>query len=97
EKISAAYRTGIFHVVLPKENQKDIKELPREILRKTKFSYIERVDELFELCLLDFTPSSFTLEKVFAEEIEKAQKKTKKRRSPKGRGQVAQSNKKQAP
>ena len=95
EKISAAYRTGIFHVVLPSENKKDIKDLPREILRKTKFTYIDRVDELFELCLLDFTPSSFSLEKVFAEEIEKAQKKTKKRRSTKSRGKVAKSSKNQ--
>ena len=31
---------------------------------------------------MDFTPSSFTLEKVFAEEIEKAQKKKKTPRKP---------------
>jgi ATP-dependent Lon protease len=75
EKISAAYRAGIYNVAIPKENQKDLKELPREIIRKTKFSYLERVDELFELCLKDFTPSSYTLEKIFAEEIAKAKKK----------------------
>lgn len=78
EKVSAAYRAGILHVAMPKENAKDIKDLPREILRKTKFYYIERVDELFELCLLDFTPSSFTLEKIFAEEIARAKRKKKK-------------------
>jgi ATP-dependent Lon protease len=85
EKVSAAYRAGIYHVALPKENAKDIKDLPREIVRKTKFHYIERVDDLFEMCLLDFTPSSFTLEKIFAEEIARAKKKKKKpspRRSP---------------
>jgi len=75
EKISAAYRAGIYHSAVPKENEKDVKDLPKEILRKTKLIYIERVDELFELCLLDFTPSSFTLEKIFAEEIEKARKR----------------------
>ncbi len=75
EKISAAYRAGIFHVALPKENKKDLKELPKEILRKTKFTFIERVDDLFETCLMDFTPSAFTLEKVFAKEIAKARKK----------------------
>lgn len=80
EKISAAYRTGIMKVALPSENRKDLKDLPKEIIRKVKFFYIDRVDELFELCLLDFTPSSFTLEKLFAEEIEKARKK--KRPSP---------------
>jgi len=84
EKISAAYRAGIYNIALPKENEKDIKELPKEILRKTKFTFIERVDELFGLCLLDFTPSTYTLEKIFAEEIKKAKqkKKTTKRKPP---------------
>ncbi|MCK4462228.1 MAG: hypothetical protein KAW46_10510, partial [candidate division Zixibacteria bacterium] len=96
EKISAAYRAGIFHVVLPKENRKDLKEIPREIQRKTKFTYIERVDELFEICLLDFTPSSYTLEKIFAEEIEKAKRKkpAKKPAKKKSRPKAARSRKK---
>ncbi len=79
EKVSAAYRAGIFQVAIPKENKKDIKDLPKEILRKTKFTYLERVDELFELCLLDFKPSTYTLQKIFAEEMEKARKR---RRTP---------------
>jgi len=36
------------------------------------------VDELFEVCLLDFAPSSYTLEKIFAEEIEKVKKRKKR-------------------
>ncbi|MDH4157596.1 MAG: endopeptidase La [candidate division Zixibacteria bacterium] len=89
EKVSAAYRAGIYNVAIPKENEKDIRELPKEILRKTKFTYIERVDELFELCLLNFTPSSYTLEKIFAEEMEKAKKK--KPRAKKTTGKAAKS------
>jgi len=85
EKISAAYRAGLYNVVVPKENEKDLKDLPREIIRKTKFFFIERVDELFELCLLDMTPSTYTLEKIFAEEIEKAKKKKKKPASGKSK------------
>ena len=80
EKIAAAYRSGIFHVALPKENEKDVKDLPQEILRNCQFSYLERIDELFALCLMDFTPSAFTLEKVFAEEIEKAKAKARRQR-----------------
>jgi ATP-dependent Lon protease len=83
EKISAAYRAGIFHVVMPLENKKDIKDLPREIQRKSKFTFISRVDELFALCLMDFTPSTFTLEKIFAEEIEKAKRKPVKKKPAK--------------
>jgi ATP-dependent Lon protease len=77
EKVSAAYRAGLHNIVVPKENEKDLKGLPREILRKTKFFFIERVDELFNLCLLDVTPSAYSLEKIFAEEIEKAKRRKK--------------------
>ena len=77
EKVSAAYRAGISNVALPKENQKDINELPKEIQRRITFHFIEKIDEMFELCLLDFTPSTYTLEKIFTEEIEKAKRRRK--------------------
>lgn len=80
EKVSAAYRAGIYQIAIPKENEKDLKELPKEIIRKTKFTLVDRVDELFELSLLDFTPSSHTLEKFFTDEIEKTLKKKKARK-----------------
>ncbi|UCD64050.1 MAG: endopeptidase La [Candidatus Zixiibacteriota bacterium] len=92
EKVSAAYRTGIYNVALPKENEKDLKDLPKEILRKTRFTFLERVDDLFELCLLDFTPSSYTLEKIFQDEIKKAKRK-KKPRTTKGKSKAARSRK----
>jgi ATP-dependent Lon protease len=85
EKVAAAYRAGLHTIILPKENEKDIKDIPREIVRKTNFVYIETVDELFEKGLLDFTPSAYTLEKLFADEIEKAkrrQRNHKKRTTP---------------
>lgn len=100
EKISAAYRAGLHHIALPKENEKDIKDLPKEIIRKTTFHFLERVDDLFKLCLQDFTPSAFTLEKIFAEEVKKARKskktkkKTKTTRSPKRVKSVARRSKK---
>lgn len=77
EKVSAAYRAGIYTIILPKENEKDLKSLPQEISRKTKFIFIENVDELFEKGLLDFTPSTYTLEKIFAEEIENSRGRNK--------------------
>jgi ATP-dependent Lon protease len=93
EKVAAAYRAGVHTIILPKENEKDIKEIPREIVRQTRFIFVETVDELFEHGLLDFTPSSYTLEKLFAEEIEKAQKRTRTRRKTK----AAAKTKKSAP
>ncbi len=83
EKVSAAYRAGIFTVVLPKENEKDVKDLPKEIVKKTKFHFIERVDELFRLCLLDVTPSTHTLQKIFSDELARVRRKRRNgRRTP---------------
>jgi ATP-dependent Lon protease len=75
EKISAAYRAGIPKIFVPKENKKDLKDLPADIIKKTKFIFIDTVDEVFARGLLDFSPSSYTLEKIFAQEIEKARNK----------------------
>jgi ATP-dependent Lon protease len=91
EKVSAAYRAGIRKVFVPKGNKKDLKALPADILKKTKFIFIETVDELFAKGLLDFTPSSYTLEKLFAEEIKKAKDR---RKSPATKGIAAKSSKK---
>lgn len=87
EKCAAAHRAGIPIVVLPRENEKDLNDLPKEITRETKFVFVSSVDELFEQALLDFTPSAHTLEKLFAVELEKARRKrsarnrTKRKRS----------------
>lgn len=91
EKISAAYRVGIFQIILPKENEKDLKELPRELLRRCTFHFIDRVDDLFELCLLDFKPSSHSLEKLLRDEISRIRKKKPSARKSKPVGRAARS------
>ncbi len=94
EKVAAAYRAEIYHIAIPKENAKDIKDMPEEIKRKTTFYPIESVDELFELCLLDFKPSSHTLEKIFADEIKAAKKRAKTRtKKPKSKAAKARKTK----
>jgi ATP-dependent Lon protease len=72
EKISAAYRAGITKILVPKENKKDLRDLPADILKKTKFVFIDTIDEVFDKGLLNFMPSNYTLEKIFADEMEKA-------------------------
>ena len=72
EKISAAYRAGIPKILVPKENRKDLRDLPADILKKTKFVFIDTIDEVFDKGLLNFMPSNYTLEKIFADEMEKA-------------------------
>jgi ATP-dependent Lon protease len=51
QKALAAYRAGIRKVLIPKRNEKDLREIPREICKKVKFIMIETVEELLENAL----------------------------------------------
>jgi ATP-dependent Lon protease len=54
EKILAAKRAGIYEVILPKENEKEVKEdLPDFVREKMKFHFVERAEEVFEKALAD--------------------------------------------
>jgi ATP-dependent Lon protease len=45
EKVLAAHRAGIRRIILPKENQKDLTELPEHVRQTLEFVYVERIDE----------------------------------------------------
>jgi len=44
EKVLAAHRAGIHRIILPKENQKDLTELPGHVRQALEFVYVERID-----------------------------------------------------
>lgn len=52
EKVLAAHRAGIGTVVIPKENEKDLDEIPSNVRRKVKFIVVEHVDDILEAALL---------------------------------------------
>ena len=51
EKVLAAHRAGLGTVILPKQNEKDLDDVPKEVRRKLKFVLAERVDDVFEAAL----------------------------------------------
>jgi len=51
EKSLAAYRAGVETLIVPKENQKDMVEIPDEIKRKLKFVFVETMDRVLEEAL----------------------------------------------
>nr|MBN2276890.1 endopeptidase La [candidate division Zixibacteria bacterium] len=51
EKLLAAYRAGIKTVILPKENKKDMTEIPPEIRKGVKFKFVENAGEVIRLAL----------------------------------------------
>ncbi|HMY72048.1 MAG TPA: magnesium chelatase domain-containing protein, partial [Blastocatellia bacterium] len=51
EKVLAARRAGIRRIILPKENQKDLRELPDEVQAEMEFVFVERVEEVLAAAL----------------------------------------------
>ena len=52
EKVLAAHRAGLKTVLLPKQNQKDMIEIPKKIKRDLKFIFVDRMDEVLPVALL---------------------------------------------
>jgi ATP-dependent Lon protease len=51
EKLLAAYRAGIKTVILPKENEKDMSEIPAEIKKGIKFRFVSNVNQVLKIAL----------------------------------------------
>jgi ATP-dependent Lon protease len=51
EKLLAAHRGGIKHVIIPEENIKDLEEIPDNILRKITVHPVKTIDQVLELAL----------------------------------------------
>jgi len=51
EKILAAKRVGIFKVILPKKNEKDLADIPKHLLKGMTFIFAETMDEVLSAAL----------------------------------------------
>ena len=51
EKLLAAHRAGIKQVLIPKENEKDLVDLPKKIIDDIKITPVEHADEVLKIAL----------------------------------------------
>jgi ATP-dependent Lon protease len=51
EKVIAAHRAGIKTVIIPKENRKDLEDIPKNVLSDLKFHYVDHMDEVLSVAL----------------------------------------------
>lgn len=52
EKTIAAHRAGLKTIVLPKENKKDLEDVPKEVIKDLRFVFVSHMDEVLSLALL---------------------------------------------
>ncbi len=61
EKLLAAHRQGIFEVILPKDNEKDLPDIPENIRNEMKLHFVTSMDEVLKIALerdLEMAPLS---------------------------------------
>ena len=51
EKLLAAHRMGLRTIILPKDNEKDLAEIPQEILSSLKIHPVDLMDEVLQIAL----------------------------------------------
>ena len=73
EKLLAAHRAGIKEVVIPKENEKDLTDMPKKIIDDIKITPVEHADEVLKIAL---TKELKRVEWVEVEKISKSDDKS---------------------
>ena len=51
EKVLAAHRAGITTIILPKDNEKDLADIPRDVLAVLNVYLVENMDEVLRIAL----------------------------------------------
>jgi ATP-dependent Lon protease len=51
EKILAAHRSGVEHVLIPKRNEKDLADVPSEVLSQMTITLVENISQVLEVAL----------------------------------------------
>ncbi len=52
EKLLAAHRIGVTTIILPRENEKDLAEVPKNVLDVLKVELVEHIDEVLKIALV---------------------------------------------
>ena len=74
EKVLAAHRAGVTEIMLPRENERDLDDIPNEVKREVQFHFVEHLDEALKLALVADEKSAQTV-------VAKATKRTSSTRT----------------
>ncbi len=56
EKVLAAHRAGLRHIVLPKDNEADLEKLPDSVRKDLKITLVERLEEVIKVAIPSLVP-----------------------------------------
>jgi ATP-dependent Lon protease len=56
EKLIAAHRAGLKTIILPKENRKDLEDVPKQVLKELRFVFVSHMDEVLKVALTKQIP-----------------------------------------
>jgi len=51
EKSTAALRSGLNHIIVPKHNEKDLEEIPEQVKKDLKITFVNEVEDVIKLAL----------------------------------------------
>ena len=60
EKVLAAKRAGIIHVILPRENEKDLRDLPEVIRKEMNFTLVDTIESVLTIAIPKIYHSSLS-------------------------------------
>jgi ATP-dependent Lon protease len=58
DKMLAAHRAGVTTLIIPKDNEKDVAEVPEEVRSVLTFHFVETIDEVLAIALEDACPTA---------------------------------------
>jgi ATP-dependent Lon protease len=71
EKVLAARRARVKHVILPRQNEKDLKDVPKDALNSLHVHLVENVQQVLDLVLLNAPPGEKKRDRIRREREEK--------------------------
>lgn len=51
EKVIAAHRAGLKTIIMPKENKKDLEDVPKEVIKDLQFVFVSHMDQVLDIAL----------------------------------------------
>lgn len=63
EKVIAAHRAGLKTIILPKDNKKDLVDVPKEVLRDLDFKFVSHMDEVLDIALVKQLPRASSIQR----------------------------------